>query len=296
MLPLSWKGEIEKTLYEAASSNNEKWNSAVDQQNTSNASIASQINFFAEHFRAYKQQQNTDDRKERTLNKITIILVFLTVLFTGGSWWEFRGQLDEMRKASEQTEKLIGTNSGLAEAAKQQAQAADKQANAAIDAVRASREAMIASERAWVGPANAKADGPPITTKPLDVVVEYKNTGREPALNAVYDLQHKIGRLDDPDLLNEMSKFIEQCKMMWHPNQAQVIYPMTNNEYNLSHQIDASEINDDVVSGENVILVYGCFSYETIQTIHRSWYCYYFKSGVTKPQNWNICATGNGAD
>jgi hypothetical protein len=99
----------------------------------------------------------------------------------------------------------------VAEAAKQQAEAANKQANAAIDAVKASREAMIASERAWVGPSNARSDGPPVAAKPLDVVVEYKNTGREPALNSVYDVQYKIGKLDDPALLSEVSKFIDQC-------------------------------------------------------------------------------------
>jgi hypothetical protein len=96
--------------------------------------------------------------------------------------------------------------------------------------------------------------------------------------------------------LAETTKFIEQCKVMWHPSQAQVIYPTTNSKYNLGARIDAPEIDDEVVSGEGVIVISGCFSYETIQTIHRSWYCYYYKSGVTKPQNWNICTTGNGAD
>ena len=94
MLPSTWKGEIKKAVQEA-----------TDRHNTS---IASEINLFGNQFRAYKEQQNTDDRKERALNKITIILVFLTVLFTGGSWWEFKGQLDEMKKASAQTEKIIG--------------------------------------------------------------------------------------------------------------------------------------------------------------------------------------------
>jgi len=116
---------------------------------------------------------------------------------------------------------------------------------------------MIASERAWVGPSNAKIDGAPVAAKPLDVIVEYRNTGREPALNGVYDLQHKIGKLEDPTLLSEMSEFIGQCKTMWRPNQAQVIYPTTNNEYNLTHRVETSEIDDDVVSGESVILVYG---------------------------------------
>src|SRR5712691_606895 len=65
--------------------------------------IAKQIQVVADNLNTYKEQQNTDDSKERTLNKVTIFLVFLTAAFTGGSWWEFKGQLDEMRKASEQT-------------------------------------------------------------------------------------------------------------------------------------------------------------------------------------------------
>jgi hypothetical protein len=91
MLPPSWKSEVEEAADNAEIENAAKWEAAA-------ASIGDEVKKVAEHLRAYKEQQNTDDRKERTLNKVTIILVFLTVLFTGGSWWEFKGQLDEMRK------------------------------------------------------------------------------------------------------------------------------------------------------------------------------------------------------
>jgi len=91
MLPPSWKSEVEEAADNAEIENAAKWEAAA-------ASIGDEVKKVAEHLRAYKEQQNTDDRKERTLNKVTIILVFLTVLFTGRSWWEFKGPLDEMRK------------------------------------------------------------------------------------------------------------------------------------------------------------------------------------------------------
>ncbi|MGP0085717.1 MAG: hypothetical protein ACLP0B_19140 [Steroidobacteraceae bacterium] len=279
MLPSTWKGEIKKAVQEA-----------TDRHNTS---IASEINLFGNQFRAYKEQQNTDDRKERALNKITIILVFLTVLFTGGSWWEFKGQLDVMKKASAQTEKIIGTNSGLADAAA-------KQAKASIENAQTAHDSLVAARRAWVGPRNARSDGDPVAGRSYDVIIEYQNSGREPVLGTVFDIDAFAANLEEDtkgEAPQKIKDFINRCMIMWNPDQAQIVYPTTGfNEYNLTKTIEPSNIDDDVAQGQKTIFVSGCFAYQSFNTVHRSTFCYFFKKGKTKPSNWNICGTGNYAD
>lgn len=279
MLPSTWKGEIEKVIQETT--------------NAHNAAIAGEINSFVDQFRLYKEQQNTDDRKERALNKITIILVFLTVLFTGGSWWEFKGQLDEMKMASAQTEKIVGTNSGLAGAA-------TKQAAASIENAQTAHDSMVAAQRAWIGPRNARSDGDPVAGKSYDVVIEYQNSGREPALGTVFDTNAFAATAEEDakgEAAKKIKEFINGCMIMWKPDQAQVVYPTAGfNEYNLTKTIDAFVVDDDVVQGQKTIFVSGCFAYQTFNTIHRSSFCYFFRKGQSKPSNWNICGAGNYAD
>jgi len=94
MLPSSWKGEIQETIDEAT-----KADRLEQDAQTKNGS--SQI---AAALEALRNAQNTQTKHEdknheinAALNGVTIFLVSLTAMFTGLSWWVFRGQLDEMR-------------------------------------------------------------------------------------------------------------------------------------------------------------------------------------------------------
>ena len=293
MLPTSWTEEIEKTVDQSVSRNSEAVREGISRQNASSDQIAKHIDTFAGHFRDYKEQQNTDDRKERRLNLITIGLVFLTVLFTGGSWWEFKGQLDEMKSASVQTNKIIEANAKLVDAATKQAEAATENAKIA-------RDNFVASERAWVGPRNAKTSSAPTSDKDLPIMLEYGNTGREPAVETVEDTDvFAAADEENGDAIQRISNFIGKCKIMWKPDEAAVVYPsvgLSAANYTFTRIMDKSLIDDGVIGGKKTIYFTGCFSYKTTETIHRSWFCYFYRAGKTDNANWNICQTGNGAD
>jgi hypothetical protein len=205
-----------------------------------------------------------------------------------------QGQLDEMKATGAQTNQMIEANKQLAEAA-------GKQAQAAIDSAKTAQENMVASQRAWVGPRNAKSPTGPEMEKDLNIVVEYQNTGREPALDAIYDADVFVSsNVDDTsgELTKRIESFLSKCKIRWVPTQKGVVFPSgsTGSAYELNYTLSAGEIDQDVLDGKKSVIVDGCFVYKSAGGIHRSSFCYFFNSKKTKPSNWSICTVGNDAD
>jgi len=292
MLPPLWKSEIQKAIEETTNADREHWEA---QANDAAAKITSAIKTLSY---AQETQTSHEDRNEKinvALAVLTIFLVFLTVVFTGLSWLTFRDQLNEMKSSSIQTNKIIDANAKLVDAA-------TKQAEAATENARIARDNYVASERAWVGPRNAKTSAAPAADKDLPIMLEYGNTGREPAIETVYDTDVFTATEEEDtagNITQRIKTFIGKCKIMWKPDQAAVVYPsigLSAANYTLTKIMGKSDIDDDVISGVKVIFFTGCFAYKTTETIHRSWFCYYYKAGKTDNANWNICQTGNGAD
>jgi hypothetical protein len=205
-----------------------------------------------------------------------------------------QGQLDEMRATESQTNEMIETNRKLAEAA-------GKQAQAAIDSAKTAQENMVASQRAWVGPRNAKSATGPELEKNLDIVVEYQNTGREPALETIVDSELFVATKEEDDsgaVTNRVNDFTAKCRIKWDPTKKGVVFPSgnTSSAYELTRTLDADEIDQEVLDGSKTIILDGCFVYKSAGGIRRSSFCYFFTSKKTKPTNWGICAVGNDAD
>jgi hypothetical protein len=94
MLPPSWKAEVQKAVEESTNADREKREA---QANDAAGKITAVIKALSD---AQNTQTAHEDRNQKTsakLSGITIFLVFLTVIFTGASWWVFNGQLNEMR-------------------------------------------------------------------------------------------------------------------------------------------------------------------------------------------------------
>jgi hypothetical protein len=205
-----------------------------------------------------------------------------------------QGQLTEMKGTGVQTNQMIDTNRQLAEAA-------GKQAQAAIDSAKTAQENMVASQRAWVGPRNAKSTTGPELEKPLDIIIEYQNSGREPALDTIFDTEAFVATKEEDSsgaAPNRVNDFIGKCKIKWTPTQKGVVFPAgsTGSAYELTRALDAKWIDQDVIDGAKLIFIDGCFVYKTAGGIRRSSFCYFFNSKKTKPSNWNICQIGNDAD
>lgn len=159
---------------------------------------------------------------------------------------------------------------------------------------------LVASQRAWVGPSDAKLDGTLKLGQPIDIVVSFMNTGREPARGFVSDLDAFAATADDEKKGIAQTRIVadfDKCNATQSSPPAQVIYPSNGfNNYTIRKTIDKAMIDEGIIDGTKTIIAQGCFVYTTFQQVHRSTFCYYFKSGVTKPDHLNICIVGHYAD
>lgn len=195
-------------------------------------------------------------------------------------------QLAAMKSGSIQTDKLIAASSAQAQAAN---------TNAAI-----AQQAMIAGLRAWVGPQDAHLDGTPTKDQTLTVVVNYLNTGREPALGFAYSVKpFPVVRNGESYAVGTsgLNDFTKTCNALERPIASGVVYPSTTfTSYELSTTIDPNMVNDQLIEKKLPVAVMGCFAYKSAGDVHRSEFCYLFIPDKTKPEHLNICADGNYAN
>jgi hypothetical protein len=254
--------------------------------------------------RTAKKQENPQDRASRRTANATVFIAILTlaVAFIGGlQYLIFKAQLKvmadqlvEMKGTGTQTDTLIEANKSLAEAA-------GKQAQAAIDSAKTAQENMVASQRAWVGPRNAKSVPGPELGKKLNIIIEYQNTRREPALETIFDTEVFTATSEQNAsgaVAGRVNDFISACKIKWIPTQKGVVFPAgaTGSAYEMTATPPVDLIDQDVIDGIKTVFIDGCFVYKSAHGIHRSSFCYSFNTKVTTPTNWNICLTGNDAD
>lgn len=268
MLPPSWKGEVQEAVEEATNTDSEQRKA---RQSNAAAKIAASIDAlrYAQEIQTSHEDQN--ENINIGLAVTTIFLVFLTVIFTGLSWCAFREQLHEMQASGEQTKKII--------------EAANQQAAAANESAKTTRDAYVASQRAWVGPSNAKIDGEIAIGKALKIVVDYLNTGREPALNFIYTIDALTSTLDDEKNGITMAKInaaFTACRESQVINGGSVVFPSTGG-INPSGQAVTITTNDsfvdqDIVDGNNIAVVDGCFVYKSIGIVRHSYFCYFYRA------------------
>jgi hypothetical protein len=177
----------------------------------------------------------------------------------------------------------------------------------AVDAAKLARESYIASQRAWIGPTDAHI-ATPVAVGPLKAGVSYGNTGREPA-PTIAMLAPKVFSYADWNN-GEAVKAIEavknEClKTPINDATARITFP-TSGFSNFSIAYDGTPqsirdvnkiaVTDGVVSGQEIAVVQGCFSYRTVSEIHHTAYCFYYQAKITDPAHLNFCNVGQAAN
>jgi|GEM_PF-3526849 hypothetical protein len=165
------------------------------------------------------------------------------------------------------------------------------------------RKSLVTSSRAWVAPANAYFTSEISKTVPFSFDVQYRNVGRSPALDVhpTYSLQQvPVSKFDD----NTFNDFIEtdeastQCGALGTAPGADVVYPDQPDGYKFIFTNHLTGwINDGVVAGSTAVVLQMCFAYKTMDEIHHTSFCYFYRIGVSPPnKQMNICTAGNHAD
>lgn len=267
------------------------------------------IDRIADALESTKTQEQTDDDQRAFREIVTIWLLIFTVIFTGGADVIFYltledshynaaeqiGRLDQqlglMRSASTQTDAQIAVTKDLASAARDQA-------GAARDNIVAEKEDTENSSRAWVGPTGAVIDAAPSTGKPLTATVTYANSGKQPGTDmASYVEEQSFYASDIIDEANFINNSVIKCNGIQTIAGGQVAYPTTGfAAYTLFATINGDVIDQATADGSRIIVLTGCFAYNTFNELHHSSFCFFYRKGVTRELNLSFCAGGNNAN
>jgi hypothetical protein len=184
---------------------------------------------------------------------------------------------------------------------KDQADAAIKSADAALKQAINSERTFLQAQRAWVGPRNATFAAEPAVGKAIEMTVEYQNSGHEPAISFVYSVDSfamEPAEEANGTVADRIGKSMSRENKERHSGN--VIYPATSgfgaSPYSISARSKDDLVDEAVVKGDKLVVVQGCFWYETIDLPKHAYFCYFYKQGFTKIQNLNICVSGQEAD
>jgi hypothetical protein len=175
------------------------------------------------------------------------------------------------------------------------------QADAATKSIENAERALVQAQRAWVGPRNASFAAEPAVDKPIEITIQYENSGHEPALGFIYGVE-PIGILEsDETLASKLTDFQTQCREKKQWNGGGVVYPTAgatfgSSGYSLFAKTRDDFVDDVTIKGDRIIIVHGCFWYRTFAMPKYSYFCYFYKQGFSKIQNLNICPIGQEGD
>jgi hypothetical protein len=171
------------------------------------------------------------------------------------------------------------------------------------------RETLEASGRAWVMPKYIQLFEPIEVNRNTKVLLYFGNVGREPAINVGGDSEIKFvkipitGRQAQPSDIGAWindAGFGDPCIKAEKERYFGVIYPSGNPESN-SSPVSSEIATKEAKEGSALIVVKGCFVYETMGKTRRSKYCFFYNSiiAVQRPpehkNHFQPCTVGNDA-
>jgi hypothetical protein len=251
-----------------------------DNPNGPSTNFAALIDAIIAEGRAYRAEEKREDKGKTFREWITVFLLGLTMC---AIFWQVYEMIN-----------VYGPIRDQAIASKVAADAATKQSEN-------SDKSLIEAQRAWVGPYNANIMAEPAIGKPVEITIEYQNTGREPALGFIYSIDPFLITPEEDanwSVNTKLQNSMNICKATEKWQGGSVVYPYTGSRssYVLNTKNIADFVDEDFTKGNKLMVVQGCFLYKTFNLPRYSHFCYFYKQGYSKPQNLNICHSGQDAD
>lgn len=162
-------------------------------------------------------------------------------------------------------------------------------------------------QRAWVAPIHAELDWQHGSFKEgarLNTVVRYGNIGKEPAIWFVAAQKAKtFPSPSDNEYRSWYTTFTPDriegiCKQISANSQGLVVYPSGPRDYDFGSSTDEFIITPAILRGAEILYIEGCFAYRTLETEHKSQYCFMLVPRGSDPNQWKFidCVRGNTAD
>jgi hypothetical protein len=206
--------------------------------------------------RAYRKEEQREDRGKKIREWITIILIGMTFCAVCYQVYEMIKVYEPIREQAVASGKQAIASEKAADATTRAADAATKQSEIATKQAENSDKALIQAQRAWVGPRNASFSAEPKVGEPVDITIDYQNTGREPALSFSYEADIFAIAEQSPDFGMRVVPFMNKCLGINTATPGQVVYPSTGfSQYNLTAKTNKDLVDDPVVAGDKVVVV-----------------------------------------
>jgi len=162
-------------------------------------------------------------------------------------------------------------------------------------------------QRAWVAPIHAELDwqhGSFSEGSRLNTVIRYGNLGREPAIWFVAEQKAKtFPSPSDNEYKSWSTTFTPDriegiCKRVSADSSGLVVYPSGPRDYDFGSSTDEFAITPAIMRGAEILYIEGCFAYRTLETEHKSQYCFMLVPRGSDPKQWKFidCIRGNTAD
>jgi hypothetical protein len=243
--------------------------------------------------RAYRKEEQREDRGKQFREWITIVLIGLTFAAVCYQVFEMIKVYEPIREQAEAAKQSADATTRAADAATQQSEIATLQSNN-------SDRALILAQRAWVGPTIAAIEAAPEIGKPLKISIQYANSGREPALNFIYAGDVFAATAADEAngvITAKVNAAFKGCAAATTLRSGQVVFPtVANTTNNLGLTTNDEFVDQAIMDGEKTIIVDGCFVYKSFDVIRHSYFCFFFNNKKTKREGLNYCENGAGAD
>ena len=230
---------------------------------------------------ARRAEAARQDRGKVLREWVAVVLLGLAIVLLGatvvGVYWQVREMI------------------ALSGPIRDQAEAAKKTAEAAVRLSEAAEQSLLAVHRAWVAPRLAYFLAEPVVGKPVEMSIEYRNSGHEPADGVVGEfkaLAMRPSELDDgSEARSKMSAFAEQCQNSSQWSGGIVVYPTFDSpkSYLASFKLPDDLVDNDVARGQKLVLVQYCFRYRSFDIPRHSLVCYYYRKGVSVRNSLNLC-------
>ncbi len=101
-------------------------------------------------------------------------------------------------------------------------------------------------------------------------------------------------------VIAKLLEYMKSCQVTKQWSGGSVVYHSTSVSVGVGYTVSVKSkpelVDDGLVGGGKLLFVQGCFLYKTFDIPKHSYFCYFYKQGVTKIQNLNICTSGHHAD
>ena len=207
------------------------------------------------------------------------------------------GQLAEMKSASIQTDRIVQSYADFAAAAKASATAEEQSAATARAYLIMNQRANIILELASIKPLQAGHS--------VNSAITYTNKGRE---TAPFDGALNLKSWPITEWYNgEAEKYYispsNKCHEITAIAGTAVAFPDVSYTINSDSVRDALPgnpgfaVDESIIRGDTVIGLFSCIAYRTIEVVHHSAQCYFYRAGVTPTlDKLNICEWGQMSD